>query len=514
VVGFDPTNVALSNGLALRIGLPAGVPLFGPFAGKLDNSRDSVELARPDAPGLIPFTGSDSVPFVLADKVKYSQNLPWPAAADGLGPSLQRMNESAYGNDPANWQAATLTPGSSYVSGPLPAIVRQPQSQTNVVSFDVTLDMQAECPSPLHYQWLFNGAYLPGATQARLVLTNVQPAQAGRYVVVVWSDAGSVSSQPAVLALQIPAAILIQPTNVLVRIKPDSLASPTTNAVFRVTASSSSPLRYQWWFNGAELPGATNATLTILDVQAADWGEYVCAITDDVATVLSAPAWLYPLVKPAFVQVPLSQSVVVKSPVTLSAEISGWPPPFTFEWRLGSNPQTTVTQQASVSYFTFLAANSVTIQTYRLVVKNAAAPPTGVVSPNTLVSTLADNDGDGLADVWESVYGFPTNSVADPLADTDGDGVGDGQEYVAGTDPLDRSSYLRIEAVATNGIAAVLFGAVSNRTYTVQSADDLELGRWSKLADVLARASNHVEYLPDPGFSTNRFYRVVTPRQP
>ena len=38
---------------------------------------------------------------------------PWPVKADGQGSSLSRIDPAAYGNDPANWQAATPSPGSA-----------------------------------------------------------------------------------------------------------------------------------------------------------------------------------------------------------------------------------------------------------------------------------------------------------------------------------------------------------------------------------------------------------------
>jgi hypothetical protein len=56
--------------------------------------------------------------------------------------------------------------------------------------------------------------------------------------------------------------------------------------------------------------------------------------------------------------------------------------------------------------------------------------------------------------------------------------------------------------------------AVSNRTYTVQYTDNLNLGLWSRLMDIFAKTNNHVETFTDPGWTTNRFYRAVTPRQP
>ena len=37
---------------------------------------------------------------------------------------------------------------------------------------------------------------------------------------------------------------------------------------------------------------------------------------------------------------------------------------------------------------------------------------------------------------------------------------------------------------------------------------------WSKLADIVARATNRTETVIDTESATNRFYRLVTPRQP
>jgi hypothetical protein len=54
--------------------------------------------------------------------------------------------------------------------------------------------------SPLSYQWRFNGVELAGGTNATLVLTNVQPAMAGDYDVLISSLAGSTRSQSARLS--------------------------------------------------------------------------------------------------------------------------------------------------------------------------------------------------------------------------------------------------------------------------------------------------------------------------
>jgi len=56
-----------------------------------------------------------------------------------------------------------------------------------------------------------------------------------------------------------------------------------------------------------------------------------------------------------------------------------------------------------------------------------------------------DNDGDGMADAWEIAYFGNTSSNA--AVDSDGDGWSNLRESLAGTDPSDSNSYLRIVSV-------------------------------------------------------------------
>ncbi len=90
-------------------GSPAGVALFGPYGGQLDNAGESLRLFRPGEPE--PQTGE--VPEIPVDRVKYNDREPWPRDADGEGASLVRRDLAGYGNDSANWAAAhgSGTPG-------------------------------------------------------------------------------------------------------------------------------------------------------------------------------------------------------------------------------------------------------------------------------------------------------------------------------------------------------------------------------------------------------------------
>ena len=106
LVSFDPVNnpgqLAAFRGL---YGLAAGVPVHGPYTGKLANNDDRVELSRPESPNL------GDVPYLLVDRAHYRDLLPWPSEADGTGLALQRVSLTGFGNDPTNWLAVAATFG-------------------------------------------------------------------------------------------------------------------------------------------------------------------------------------------------------------------------------------------------------------------------------------------------------------------------------------------------------------------------------------------------------------------
>ena len=137
VVNFDPVaDPTAANDFRSTYGISPSIRLFGPYGGKLNNSSDSVELIQPDVVRF--YTNEIVITAVLIDKVAYDDLSPWPLAADGSSFSLQRKNNSAYGNDPANWLAAAPTPGVPYVPGSAPIILVQPASQVTLANQSVT----------------------------------------------------------------------------------------------------------------------------------------------------------------------------------------------------------------------------------------------------------------------------------------------------------------------------------------------------------------------------------------
>jgi poly(3-hydroxybutyrate) depolymerase len=63
-------------------------------------------------------------------------------------------------------------------------------------------------------------------------------------------------------------------------------------ATFWATVNPSSPVQYQWRFNGNALPGETNSVLTLLNVQPSDEGDYDLVATNSSGMAASLPARL------------------------------------------------------------------------------------------------------------------------------------------------------------------------------------------------------------------------------
>ncbi|HOX57241.1 MAG TPA: family 10 glycosylhydrolase [Candidatus Paceibacterota bacterium] len=171
-----------------------------------------------------------------------------------------------------------------YVLVPAPAITNQPQSQTVSLGGSATFTVGATGAAPLSYQWRFEGANLPGVTASSYTRTSVQPIHEGDYSVVITNVAGAVTSQIAVLVVNIPPSIGVPPQSQNLKRGQD--------ATFFVAAGGTEPLAYQWRFGGAAIPGADESIYTIANAQTNDSGAYSVVVTNVAGAVTSADAML------------------------------------------------------------------------------------------------------------------------------------------------------------------------------------------------------------------------------
>ncbi|HKQ75856.1 MAG TPA: pectinesterase family protein [Blastocatellia bacterium] len=165
-----------------------------------------------------------------------------------------------------------------------PTITAQPMSTTVVAGNPAQFTVAAEGSSPLSYQWRKDGVIIPGATAATYAIASANAADAGAYTVTVTNAAGGATSDPAVLTVITPPAIVTPPASQTV--------NAGANATFSVVASGTAPLTYQWRKNGADIPSATNSTLTLNNAQAADAAAYTVVVSNAGGSATSPAATL------------------------------------------------------------------------------------------------------------------------------------------------------------------------------------------------------------------------------
>ena len=361
---------------------------------------------------------------------------------------------------------------------------------------------------PISLQWLHDGIPVPGATNASFVISNMVATDAGSYSVEIYQTAPSATVFAKPVRLIGPA--LIEPGGQLI------YARPGTNIVITATVTGAPPVHLQWRHGPDVISGATNATLTLTNVELPSGGEYRLLASNSFGVAESVQATIVVLIRPAILIQPLSQSVVAGGSATFSVAATGNPLPFSFLWRSNTATLANVVLNDTSSFFTVSNAqpNSVTNQfRYSVIVTNLAGT---AVSSLAVLTVLTDTDGDGLPDEWESAHGFSVTNASDANFDTDGDGAANAAEYLAGTDPRDAQDCLRLEYARSNDMSAwvLRFHAVSNRTYTLQAHGPFEpTGAWIAAEDVVAAPTNRIiESRPPMNSANQRFFQLVTPR--
>jgi hypothetical protein len=212
-------------------------------------------------------------------------------------PSSTADASSAPGRYPIVVSGATATnyditnaAGWLTVTSTVPLITQQPTNFTAVVSSNATFAVTATGTAPLTYQWRFGGTNLPGATNATLNLTNVQPASAGAYNVQVSNPGGTTVSDPALLTVVVPPSMVAQPASQTV--------GERSSVAFGVIVAGTAPFSYQWQLAGTNLPGATAPVLTVPNVGLPHQGTYRVIVSNAAGTVQSSPATLTVLASP------------------------------------------------------------------------------------------------------------------------------------------------------------------------------------------------------------------------
>jgi len=150
--------------------------------------------------------------------------------------------------------------------------------------------------------------------------------------------------------------------------------------------------------------------------------------------------------------------------------------------------------------------------TFRIAIELTDGQVSPVSEPATGKTWGWDDNGDGLPDDWQAMYwAEPMSSWPGRDVDSDGDGASNWAEFLAGTNPLDRASVLRVQVRPTAGGSGLLveWNAVPGSVYQVQLSADLKV--WSD-AGAAQLAASSVGQIVIPAAESASYYRVIRVR--
>jgi hypothetical protein len=124
--------------------------------------------------------------------------------------------------------------------------------------------------------------------------------------------------------------LVITPRPLILSISSPVVANIGDTVMFSVVATGG-PLSYQWQRNGANLPGATNSSLTLTNVQAGNAGTYRVRVANPFGSVLSPPVSLsFP---PLLITMSPPDLTVYRGETAILSVSAEGLEPLTYQWR-------------------------------------------------------------------------------------------------------------------------------------------------------------------------------------
>lgn len=224
----------------------------------------------------------------------------------------------------------------------VPTVVSSPTNRTVAQGTTVYLTVSGYGVGPLSLQWrgktnlalspIFEN--IPGATNATLVLSNIQDSAA--YLLRIDNSSGPVGSTVATITVLRAPTIVSNPVSRAVVIG--------SSAVFSAIIDGGQ-LSYRWLKNGIDLPPGfngtnfiyqTNSTLTVAVTNVSNGGGYSIVGSNAFGVVTSAVAQLSVILAPTLVKGPTSVSVPANGSASFSATADATTP-LTMEWFINGN---------------------------------------------------------------------------------------------------------------------------------------------------------------------------------
>ncbi len=561
VVGIDPAA------FRTKYSVPPAVQIFGPYVGTLQDDGERLSLEMPDAPIAVA-GGGTVVPYIVIDSVRYDDVAPWSNLADGAGPSLQRTDSTAFGDDAANWFANGATGGYLNAVNQLPTVALTAPASGSTFTVPATITFTAtatDSDGTIIKVEYYDGTNKIGESATGPNYSFAWTATGGVHNITAKTldnGLGVATSQPITVYVTQPVAQGLRAEFYNDRNLTSLVGTRLDNFVFFSETTASWPTAYGFpglsvadnfsvrW-SGQLRPTLTgNYTLeTVTDegvrlylngnLVINNWtshtaasNTYVVALTantfyditieyyEGTGANATSQLWYTPpgsarAVIPQARLYPDSVPIIVTQPAALTRE-QGTSATFSvvssgknlvYQWRKGgiSIPG------ATASSYTIPFCLTADAGAYSVIVGNNYG--FAISSSVNLTVTFTDTDGDGMQNSWETANGFNPNLASDASLDTDGDGMTNLQEFLAGTDP--RNSASRFTATVVKAASGpgftVAFAALPYKTYRIQARESLSTGDWADIQSYSASPAQQTINYTDPTAQPVRFYRVATP---
>lgn len=303
------------------------------------------------------------------------------------------------------------------------------------------------------------------------------------------------------------ATPLLTPTNnyppLIVKSPSNLTATQGLNAVLSPVITGSA-LAYRWRLNGALLPNATGAVLTLTNVQTSDAGNYSVIASNAFGAATSAVATVSVIVPsgiPEIIAHPEAASVYPESPAEFNVSVIG-AAPFTYQWRFNggdipgaTNSSFTLPSVApeQVGYYSVRISNTNGSATssnalltlldspYINSVQAAPGSRSALISWNTTLPANSQVQFDTATVVIESPSamvaaqsaGFPSVSYLDARLSTNH------VIMLTGLEPDTRYSYQVISQADTNVYVSGVYQFTTAGTIIIDNPDAAFTGSWT-----------------------------------
>lgn len=263
------------------------------------------------------------------------------------------ISKSKVGILPALILALLVHCGGGRTDAPLtplePLVTSQPQDQTvkapAAATFTATVSGN---PAPA-CQWTLNGVPIDGATSSTYTTPRTDSTMTGQvYALTATSSLGSVTSAPAVLTVNGPPVITLQPA--------DTTAWEGGTATFTVTAAGTGGLAYEWYKGGSAIDEATGASYTTRTLTSdMDKGLYSVKVTNPSGSAFSLPATLTVAFGPTITLQPATRNV--KAPGEAEFKVTAKGNPLAYQWHRNGTPIAGATEDSWTVPVTAVAMN-------------------------------------------------------------------------------------------------------------------------------------------------------------